>query len=143
MTEIEKAVEEIGKMLPPTSQKAYEAGEPNAVWGMADAEFEKVNAMRTPLPMVVKDLHSRNGSFPAQWDGALENGLFFFCHYRHGYLHVTLGTTPDSSVLGVELMGAQIKDTGGEMETNDLIARLASLGWLDFSRADISHAEGY
>lgn len=143
MTEIEKAVEEIGRTLPPTSQKAYEAGQPNAVWGLTDEEFDKVNALLTTPPMVVRACRSRNGSFPAQWDGTLASGLFFFGHYRHGSLRVTLGTTPKSAILGVELCYVETERDGGEMDTAEFIKHATEMGALDFSGATVVCEEGY
>jgi hypothetical protein len=57
---------------------------------------------------------------PAQWEGTLSDGAFFYVRYRNGILSIGFGTTPDAAV----------EDRRFEWELGDALD-----GWMEWDQA--------
>jgi hypothetical protein len=69
---------------------------------------------------------------PSQWEGRLSNGDYVYIRYRHGYLSLSTGPTPDEAVGGEDVFAEQIGgDFDGFMDLAEVATHAASV--LDFS----------
>lgn len=74
------------------------------------------------LPRAV-ELDMTCGACPSQWEGKLEDGRFIYVRYRHSYLTVGLGESPDSAVddsLGARWLYMTDEIDGGVMTTETM-----------------------
>jgi hypothetical protein len=66
---------------------------------------------------------------PSQWEGQLDNGLFFYVRYRWGYFSIGLGTTVDEAV-GDDFYDSETGEAlDGFMADSEMAFKMAEAGF--------------